>query len=170
MQCDSRVVPVKFLKAILGEHLDWHGARLNFLANFILALFKVKTVNLAQVATAFSGRAKIESNYKLLQRFFRGFSMDYALIARLMARLVPVEGPWYLTIDRTNWKFGKVNINILVLGIAYQGIAFPLMWSVLPKAGNSNTQERIELIERFLAVFGREQIIALLADREFIGR
>ncbi len=161
---------VKSLKAILGEHLDWHGARLNFLANFILALFKVKTVNLAQVATAFSGRAKVESNYKRLQRFFRGFSINYAVIARLMARLVPVEGPWYLTIDRTNWKFGKANINILVLGIAYQGIAFPLLWSLLPKAGNSNTEERIELIERFLALFGREQIIALLADREFIGR
>ncbi len=87
-----------------------------------------------------------------------------------MARLVPVEGPWYLTIDRTNWKFGKANINILVLGIAYQGIAFPLLWSLLPKAGNSNTKERIELIERFLDLFGREQIIALLADREFIGR
>jgi hypothetical protein len=44
------------------------------------------------------------------------------------------------------------------------------MWTLLSKAGNSNTAERIALIERFVSVFGREPIAALLADREFVGR
>jgi hypothetical protein len=46
------------------------------------------------------------------------------------------------------------DINFLVLGIAYRGIALPVFWSVLGKAGNSNTAERKALMERFLAVFG----------------
>jgi hypothetical protein len=49
---------IKELKAELGKSLDWHGSRLDFLAKFILALFKVKTVNLAQVATAFPGQPR----------------------------------------------------------------------------------------------------------------
>jgi hypothetical protein len=55
---------VKELKTELGKSLDWHGSRLDFLAKFILALFQVKTVNLAQVARAFPGRAKVDSHYK----------------------------------------------------------------------------------------------------------
>jgi len=163
--------PQRLLKQALAEHLDWHGARLSFLAHFILALFQVRTVNLAEIAQAFSGRVKPESNYRRLQRFFQQFAIDYATVARLIVRLSPLdEGPWYLTMDRTNWKFGRRDINILVLGIAYRGIAVPVVWTLLPKAGNSNTTERIELMERFLALFGRERIQALLADREFVGR
>lgn len=162
--------PQRLLKQALAEHLDWHGARLSFLAHFILALFQVRTVNLAEIAQAFSGRVKPESNYRRLQRFFQQFAIDYATVARVVVRLAPVgEGPWYLTLDRTNWKFGRREINILMLGIAYRGIAVPIFWTLLPKAGNSNTTERIELMKRFLTVFGREHIRALLADREFVG-
>jgi hypothetical protein len=69
-----------------------------------------------------------------------------------------------------NWKFGRVNINILVLGIAHNGIAFPILWSLLPKAGNSNTAERVALLERFLSIFGCDKINYLVADREFVGK
>lgn len=165
-----KVSPLRADQQALAEHLDWHGARLRFLAQFILALFKVKTVNLAEIATALNGRVKAESNYKRLQRFLRSFELNYAQIARLVVKLLALDAPWYLTLDRTHWRFGKRDINLLMLGIAYRGIAVPLLWALLPKAGNSNTAERIALIERFLALFGRERIKALLADREFVGQ
>lgn len=162
--------PAGELKAVLAEHLPWHGARIGFLARFLLALFKVRSVNLAELATGFGGAAQVASHYKRLQRFFRSFEIDPDSWARLLVRLVPVgDGPWRLTLDRTNWTFGRVDINFLVLGIAYRGIALPLFWSVLGKAGNSNTAERVALMERFLAVFGVERIAVLLADREFVG-
>jgi hypothetical protein len=162
--------PQQHLKAALAEHLNWHGARLGFLAHFLLALIKVRSVNLAELATGFGGKAQVASHYKRLQRFFRSFTLDYNVLARLLIRLVPVgEGPWYLTLDRTNWQFGKADLNLLVLGIAYQGIALPLFWTVLDKAGNSNTAERVALLQRFIDVFGVNRIAALLADREFIG-
>jgi hypothetical protein len=71
-------------------------------------------VNLAEIATAFPGHAKVESHYKRLQRFFRHFEIDYTMIAKLITQLIPEKPPWILTLDRTNWKFGKININILV--------------------------------------------------------
>jgi hypothetical protein len=74
-------------------------------------LLKVPSVNLAELATGFGGKAKVESHYKRLQRFFRGFEVDQDSFARLLVRLVrlvPVgDGPWRLTLDRTNWKFGR---------------------------------------------------------------
>ncbi|GAB5520985.1 MAG: hypothetical protein RhofKO_43220 [Rhodothermales bacterium] len=46
----------------------------------------------------------------------------------------------------------------------------PLLWRVLGKAGNSNTDERIDLIDALLKLVPREQIALLVADREFIGK
>jgi hypothetical protein len=63
-----------------------------------------------------------------------------------------------------------VPINFLVLSVVHQGIAFPILWTFLPKQGHSNTQERIELLNRFLAQFGPCAIDCLVADREFIGK
>jgi len=162
--------PVQELKSVLAEYLPWHGARIGFLAQFLLALLKVRSVSLAELATGFGGQAKVESHYKRLQRFFRGFAFDQATLARLLVRLVGVgDGPWRLTLDRTHWRFGKTDLNFLVLGIAHRGIALPVFWSVLDQPGNSDTQARIALMERFLQVLGAGRIAALLADREFIG-
>ena len=71
--------------------------------------------------------------------------------------------------DRTNWPFGKADINLLVLGVAGRGVAVPLFWTVLDKPGNADTQERIALMERCLKVFGATRVSAVLADREVVG-
>ena len=40
---------------------------------------------------------------------------------------------------------------------------------MLEKKGNSNTDERIDLLEEFVSLFGERQIAYLTADREFLG-
>ncbi|MCC5831771.1 MAG: IS4 family transposase [Chlamydiales bacterium] len=72
-------------------------------------------------------------------------------------------------LDRTNWKWGKTPINILMLSIAYRGISFPLFWAVLDLEGNSCNADRINLLRRLVERFGLEKIDVLLADREFFG-
>ena len=166
----SEIQSVKWLRALLGVHLNWHGARLEFLARFILALLQVRTVNLARLAVVFSSRAKVSSNYIRLQRFMREFVIDQAEIAQVVAALLPKDLPWILTLDRTNWKLGSVEINFLVLGVVYQGLAIPLFWTVLPKAGNSSTPERQALLERYWKTFRGQPVAYLLGDREFIGQ
>ncbi len=103
----------------------------------LLALYAVQTVNLSMLATAFSGRAKEDSNYKRLQRFRREFELPYAELAAFIVKLLRVEGPYTLALDRTNWKVGVVDINILMFSIVHRGIGFPVVWLVLPKTGNS---------------------------------
>jgi hypothetical protein len=34
----------------------------------------------------------------------------------------------------------------LTLGIVHEGVAFPLLWWMLEKKGNSNTKERVDLL------------------------
>lgn len=68
-----------------------------------LALLKVRSVSLSELATGFGGQAKVESHDQRRQRFFRSFELDQDALARLLVGLVPVgDGPWQLTMDRTN--------------------------------------------------------------------
>lgn len=157
------------LQAALSQHLSWHGARIAFLALFLVALFRVRTVNQEELAGAFRSRAKVASNRKRLKRFFSEFEFDEDEIARLVVGLARIPEPWTLSLDRTNWSFGSVHFNILVLGVVHEGIAFPLLWTMLDKQGNSNSSERMDLLDRFERLFGHVRVDCLTADREFIG-
>jgi hypothetical protein len=158
------------IQSVLRPYLPWHGVRLTFLALFLVALFRVETVNLDKLATVFASRAQSASSHKRLTRFFRDFDLDFDVIARAVVGWCHVPQPWTLTLDRTNWSIGSVHFNILMLGIVYEGIAFPVMWTMLDKRGNSNSDERIALLERFERVFPNAQIHCLTGDREFVGR
>jgi hypothetical protein len=137
-----------------------------FLALFLIALFRVKSVNLAELATGFLGSAKLESSYKRRQRFMSEFELNDHRLARLVAHLMAIPQPWVLSIDRTNWEFGDQVFNILMLGIVHNGVAFPLLGVMLDKKGNSNTQERQDLLDQFFEVFPDVEVAYLTADRE----
>jgi hypothetical protein len=97
------------------------------------------------------------------------YTLDLDMIAQLIFALLPHQPPYRLAMDRTNWKFGQTNINILALTVVYDGVSFPILFTMLDKRGNSHTNERIALVNRFIKLFGKEKIEALLGDREFIG-
>jgi len=154
---------------IFHARLGWNKARVKFFVSFICSLCKVQTVCFIKIAQGFEGKAKVESNHRRIQRFFAQFIVDTNLIAKLIFSLLPEKPPYRLCLDRTNWKYGKADINILMISIAYQGVAIPIMWTMLPKRGNSNTTERKALLHRFIDLFGPACIDSFLADREFIG-
>lgn len=111
---------------------------------------------------------KSDSHYRRIQRFLAQVCLNYDEVALLLYRLFALDKVT-LSIDRTNWQWGQANINIFMLSVVYRGIAIPLYWTLLDKRGNSNSKERIELIERFIATFGKGSIKHVLADREFVG-
>jgi len=121
------------LRDTLRSHLSWHGARLNFVCLFLMALFQAKTVNLAELATVFANPVQISSNYKRLQRFFAKFDFDLAEIARFVVSLIDIPQPWTLSLDRTCWSFGQTHFNILMLAVVIlmlavvqsRGLPFP---------------------------------------------
>lgn len=131
----------------------------------------VQSVNLKTLSCAIFGNAQRDSSYRRLQRFFSGFRINYNDVARLIVCMFNLDKmPRYLILDRTNWKWGKADINILFLCVAYRGAAIPIFWLLLNKRGSSSTMERIALINRFVSVFGKGWICGILGDREFIGK
>lgn len=155
------------LKSILGQYFVWNKARLDCFTRMLIALITVQTVNLKEIAIALVSRADVDSRYKRLRRFFSQFNLNYDFIARFIFNLFFSGKKVYLTIDRTNWFLGKAKINILMLGVAHEGVAIPLLWNLLPKAGNATADEHKAIIKRFISIFGAENIIGILADREF---
>ena len=83
--------------------------------------------------------------------------------------MIRLARPWNLCLDRTNWKIGGRDVNLLILAVATRRFRVPLMWMVLDKAGNSNTEEHVALMQCYLALFGANSVRLLLAKREFIG-
>ncbi len=77
---------------------------------------------------------------------------------------------WYLCLDRTNWKIGRTDVNVLVLAVVTEKLRVPLMWTLLSHSGNSTMAQRIALMRRYLARFDASTVRMLLADREFIGQ
>jgi len=144
-------------------------ARIKFFGLFISALCKVQTVSFEKLALSFDSGVNVDSSLRRIQRFMSSYLLDTDIIARLVFALLPHEPPYRLAMDRTNWKFGSVDINILVIAIVYKGVAFPILFKMMPKFGNSSTLERIGLMKRYIHLFGAESIDCLLADREFIG-
>ena len=154
----------KKLQAETGFHLS----RAKFIAQFLVTVIDKRTVNLSELALGMAGTIKKDSAYRKLQRFFQHFALPYGLIARMLINFLPA-GPLVISIDRTNWKYGRKDINIFMLCANYRGIGIPILWKMLPKKGNSNTTERTELLGLFIDLFGKGRIKYLLADREFIG-
>jgi hypothetical protein len=71
--------------------------------------------------------------------------------------------------DRTNWKFGQSNIILLVIGVVYQGVAFPLFsksWINLVIQIRKSLKKYLSDTINF---FSFQTIEVLVADREFVG-
>lgn len=152
-----------------STHLPWHKAHVKFFVLLITALCKMQTVCFERLAEGMDSPAQISSCLRRIQRFFASFVIEKDLIASVLFSLLPQKSSLLISIDRTNWMFGKTDINVFMLSVCYEGIAFPLLWQMLEKKGNSNQQERIDLMQRFIPLFGKACINAIVADREFIG-
>lgn len=159
------------LLSVLIENLGstMNLARIKCLSALVCAMCKVQTVNFSKLAAAFDNTAEKDSSMRRIQRFMSQAVIDMDWIAKLVIKLLPFNGPYILSMDRTNWKFGQVNINALVVGITYKSVAFPVLFTLLDKRGNSNCEERIAIMQRFIRLFGRDCIDCLVADREFVG-
>lgn len=162
----TSLVPI--LKVHFGESMNL--ARIKLLSLVVASLCKVQTVNLDRIACGMDSSRQKDSNLRRLQRFIAFYIFDQTLMTKLIFRLLPKnDGKIALSLDRTNWKFGEANINILMIGVVCKGVACPLMFEMLDKRGNSNTFERIKLLELYGEIFGFETIEYLVADREFVG-
>jgi hypothetical protein len=167
---DSSKLQINELASILNQHFSWNKARMDCFVGMLIGLLKTRNINLVEMSTGFASDALQESRYRRIQRFLHGHFLSFDKVAWFVMSLFGfLDTPFYLAIDRTNWQWGKLNLNILMLAVVYKGVAIPVYWLLLDKKGNSNTRERIAIVKRFIRQFGKERLLGILADREFIG-
>lgn len=145
-------------------------ARKKFVILFVLAMIKTRKVQFCEISQALNDKVKAKSNETRIQDFFRNVELNYEQIALLLALFLPRKGKVTLCIDRTEWDFGKCQVNILMIVVRCKHITIPLYWELLDNnSGNSNTDNRIDLLKKCIDLLGAKRIGLFLADREFIG-
>jgi hypothetical protein len=142
---------------------------LKFLIEIVSSIIEGEDVRLAKISSKLSGLSSCNSKIKKLQRFLdKPISMiDFM---KMILSWFEVSKNIVLSIDRTNWKLGSSELNILMISIIVNGMGIPLCWSVLGRAGNSAYQDRINLLSQVIKIIPANKIQAIVGDREFIGK
>ncbi len=119
-------VKVNQILPIMQEHFgqSMNLARIKLMALLLHALCVVQTVSLHKLVDAMPTAVDKDSNLRRLQRFFAKYVLDLDIIARMIFLAASCQDRSCAEHGPTNWKFGEFNINILMLGITYKGIAF----------------------------------------------
>lgn len=142
-------------------------------------ILAVQTTNLSTAAKRMSKvldkKIKNSTAYDRLKRFFQsGDTVGiFQFVCILVIKTFCQSPDCYLLLDRTNWKYGKIHINLLVIGLLYRDVFIPLVWLDLGQAGNSNYRQRLDLLDKLIATWKLSGVkmpqLYIAGDREFIG-
>lgn len=91
-------------------------AKIRLICLFISALCKVRSVYFSKLSSGFDNESSSSSNYRRIQRFMARAELPMKWVSQFIFSLLPDNKPLTLVIDRINWKLGKKDINILMLG------------------------------------------------------
>jgi hypothetical protein len=135
-----------------------------------LGLIKSRQVQFCEVAQHLNEEVQDICNEVRIQDFFRQVTLDYEQVALLLCLFLKPKQKVRLCIDRTEWDFGKCQVNLLMVLASQEAVQVPLYWELLDnKSGNSSTADRKQLLAKCMALLGKGRIGIVIADREFVG-
>ncbi|AVZ86977.1 transposase [Acinetobacter sp. WCHA45] len=142
------------LHLILNKYLKWNKSHAKCFTLIMLALIVKQTCNLSSASKALPIRCLPQSFYRRIQRFFADQYFDYRQISQLIFNIFSFDKV-QLTLDRTNWKWGKRDINILMLAIVYRGIAILVVSPMFNASAIRDYALRWEIETLFSCLKGR---------------
>lgn len=180
------------LEQVTENHIE---LPINTLKNTLIvshSILHAGTVNLNKVKDSVphvraSGLATEHADYKLLTRYFDQGKVvteeDKQRYEELMQCLrtlswmvlfqqnkgINIKQLRYLLLDGTKWDIGQQSIHLMTLCVLVNGVAVPIWWEDLEKAGHSSQQERMEMFTTAMKSYDLKGMI-LLADREYVGK
>jgi len=112
------------LMGILNAYFSWNKSRMECFATMLIALIKVRTVNLTEIACGFSSTATLDSRYIRIKRFFREFQIDFAVIAAWVIHFFALScQPLYFCI---RIKGNVITTNARGLEVGIDGLFYDL--------------------------------------------
>jgi hypothetical protein len=180
------------LEQVTENHIE---LPINTLKNTLIvshSILHAGTVNLNKVKDSVphvraSGIATEHADYKLLTRYFDQGKVvtdedkqHYEELMQCLRTLswmvlfqqtkgVNVKQLRYLLLDGTKWDIGQQSIHLMTLCVLVNGVAVPIWWEDLEKAGHSSQKERMEMFTTAMKSYDLKGMI-LLADREYVGK
>ncbi|MEF2276897.1 IS4 family transposase [Deinococcus sp. YIM 134068] len=106
---------------------------------------------------------------RMVARTFHETHLSPQDVYDVLLPLLPT-GKLTFVLDRTNWKLGEHDLNLLVLGVTLGDVVLPLNWKVLPHGGSSEMRTRMFLVGQLLKRLPARRWAVLIADREFVGQ
>lgn len=134
-------------------YIDGNKSRLKCLTGMVISLLTGSSIYQKGLALGILGNAKATSKTHRTYRFLKDFIFDYMKVASLLLSFF-VSKNYVVAIDRTNWKFGKSDINILFLVIVIGKISIPIYWKTLPHGGGCSAEFMKEFLQKFINSFG----------------
>ena len=115
-------------KALMQGSVSLTRHRMDLISGLVCALMQVRSVNLRKLACSLPGLAQIDK-YRRLQRFFSSALSPSVFTQLIVSKVVGPGQPQVLVMDRTHWKLGRTDLNLLCVGLVYQGVSIPLALS-----------------------------------------
>jgi hypothetical protein len=98
----------KELQKKIQAYLPLHGARLSFIAKFVMAVIVVRGVTVSTIASVLNPKVLPESNEKRVKRFFNQVELEGKSLETLILALLPAQEKLVLTLDRTKYLPAKL--------------------------------------------------------------
>jgi transposase len=157
---------MKDLLPFLSKHINWINSRLKTLQDAISGLTQGKLPYYSSIANYIDFNIEKCSKEKRIYRLLKDQEFNPSEFGKAILALFPKK-QHTLIIDRTNWKVGSRNINILTLCILIKGNGVPILFNLLDKAGACSSEEKELIIKQFIEYFPDIKIKCVLGDREF---
>lgn len=128
--------------------LPWNLARIKCFVSMILGMITSGSVQQHKIVLEFTGEAKQKSVCARISNFLKTFDFNFSDYAQDIPEMSNLKGSLFLALDRTNWRFCRIDINLLVLAVVVKvQFSIPILWKALPETRNSNARDRIDLLQ-----------------------
>ena len=158
------------LQLIRSWNVVRHTKRQEFTVQLVQGVINQRAVHFREIAEGMGcEEIKMESLERRIQDYFQKARFDYVQLAIVSCCFCP-HRRLPLSMDRTEWDFGRTRINILCILARVGKMGVPIYFELLDNnSGNSGHKDRIRVLERVFQAVDPQRIDMLLMDREFIG-
>lgn len=159
---------IQNLPLSLKEHFELHLSRAKCMSQVIEGIINARSPQIHRIAEEFTDSNKdTESHRRRIQRFLQEEKFCTRSVERLIASFLIGHQKMLIAIDRTNWDFGDITHNLLTLAIIIKNTAVPLFIVHLGHSGNSDTVQRIELMQEYsVSRYGMDHMRRLFKNKK----